>query len=180
MAGEILWTWRHSVSGCKSDWMREDRPFQCNSSWQLLPIRQINQGTELANYQVFTLFLLLQCILPNSKCHYADGVLILKNIEPFTWLQKLQFWFSWRFKVFFLLSMSQFKSDWFNCDVLFYYLSICNTGHVRNPQTEAFLEFLDLPYLLDHASESGPGQARVALPGTYHSPWFCSAKLCTL
>ncbi|KAG0570744.1 hypothetical protein KC19_6G184600 [Ceratodon purpureus] len=38
-------------------------------------------------------------------------------------------------------------------------------GHVRNPQTEAFLEFLDLPYLLDHASESVPGQARVALPG---------------
>lgn len=38
-------------------------------------------------------------------------------------------------------------------------------GHVRNPQTEAFLELLELPYLLDHASKPAP----VALPGPVES-----------
>ena len=43
-----------------------------------------------------------------------------------------------------------------------------STGHVRNPQTEAFLEFLDLPYLLDH--NAAPGPARVAIPGMNPKP----------
>jgi hypothetical protein len=46
------------------------------------------------------------------------------------------------------------------------FFPVLNTGHVRNPQTEAFLELLELPYLLDHALESTPGQPPVALPGT--------------
>lgn len=44
------------------------------------------------------------------------------------------------------------------------FVPVLNTGHVRNPQTEAFLGLLELPYLLDHALESTPGQPPVALP----------------
>ena len=92
-----------------------------------------------------------------------------KEHWPFYTVLEVPVLVSIRFKIFSDVHYRSLSPIGSKVNILFYFLPTSNTGHVRNPQTEAFLEFLDLPYLLDHASESVPGQARVALPGTCHS-----------
>lgn len=42
----------------------------------------------------------------------------------------------------------------FGSDAFLFVIFFSLVGHHRNPQTELFLRFLELPYLLDNTSES--------------------------
>lgn len=54
-------------------------------------------------------------------------------------------------------------------------LHVFSAGHHRNPQTEAFLQLLDLPYLIDDTSESRDmtsSPAPLISRGKYSFPFF--------